>query len=162
MATDVHTIKRGSTKRTLLVYVARLEDRTPLDGLRHDTPGLRAAYVRDGEVPRRVVLVAGTQGVHMDGGFVELDPDLMPGVYQLGVPDAMLAEGSFRVLLAISYPGALVEPIEIDLVAFDPQDPVRLGMSALSPEARVQALRGAFPNLAAKEIAERAKRVEPG
>jgi hypothetical protein len=92
---------------------------------------------------------------------VEVDPDLLPGIYQFGAPDEMLAPGSTRAVLVVQFPGAVIDPVEVDLVAFDPQDSVRLGMTALSPEARVEALRGAFPRLAAKEIEERSAVKEP-
>ena len=50
------------------------------------------------------------------------------------------------------HPSAVIEPIFIHLVAYDPQDADRLGMSALGPEGRRAALRGAFPRLTAKEL----------
>jgi hypothetical protein len=127
-----YTIKRGSTGQQILIYAEREGSREPAVGLRHDAPGARAA-----------------------AGFVELDRELTPGVYQLGLPDELLAEGAARALLMLRFAGVTIEPVQIDLVAFDPQDPIRLGMSALGPEARVQALQGAFPLLARREIEER-------
>jgi len=52
----------------------------------------------------------------------------------------------------LKFPNAVIEPIFIHLVAYDPQDADRLGMSALGPEGRRAALRGAFPRLTAKEL----------
>jgi hypothetical protein len=46
----------------------------------------------------------------------------------------------------------VIEPISIHLVAYDPQDSERLGMTALGPEGRLKALRGAFPRLTANEL----------
>jgi hypothetical protein len=155
--THAYTIKTGTRGKTLLVHARPgNEGASGLTGLSAATPGARAAYVREGEAGAHSIdLVPGTVGVWNHGGFVEVDPDALPGVYQFGAPDEMLAPGSPRVLLLLGFPGAAIDPIDIDLVAFDPQDGVRLGMTALSPEARVQALRGAFPRLAAKEIEER-------
>ena len=125
-------------------------------GLRHDTAGATATYVREGEPSGHPFeLRPGRLGQWTPGAFVEVDPDLLPGVYQVGVPDAMLASGSTRAVLMLRFPGVAIDPVDVDLVAFDPQDPVRLGMSALGPEGRVAALRGAFPLLARKEIEER-------
>jgi hypothetical protein len=79
---------------------------------------------------------------------------LLPGVYQFGVPDEMLAAGAETVTLMLKFPGAVIEPISIHLVAYDPQDADRLGMTALGPEGRRAALRGAFPRLTEKELGD--------
>ena len=85
---------------------------------------------------RRTPLVEGKLGEHRAGSFVEVDSKLLPGVYQFGVPDEMLAAGTETVTLMLKFPGAVIEPISIHLVAYDPQDAERLGMSALGPEGR--------------------------
>ena len=103
---------------------------------------------------RRIPLVDGKLGEHRAGSFVEIDSKLLPGVYQFGVPDEMLAAGAETVTLMLKFPGAVIEPISIHLVAYDPQDADRLGMSALGPEGRRAALRGAFPRLTAKELGD--------
>ena len=151
-----HTIKRGTTAKLLLLFAADAADPgLPKTGLSAQTPGASAGYVREGEGATAVPLTEGEVGTWSEGGFVEVDPDLLPGVYQFGAPDPMLAEGAARAMLVIRFPGGVVDPVEVDLVAFDSLDPIRLGMSALGPEERIQALRGAFPRLAAKEIEER-------
>lgn len=151
-----YTIKRGTTAKLLLLFAADASDPgSPKSGLSAKTPGGSAGYVREGEGATAVPLAEGKVGTWFEGGFAEVDPELLPGVYQFGAPDAMLAEGSTRAMLVIRFPGAVVDPVEVDLVAFDPLDSIRLGMSALGPEERIQALRGAFPRLAAKEIEER-------
>jgi hypothetical protein len=153
MPTHSYTLKAGTTSKVFLVHVrAGGEGRS---ALRHDTPGVTAAYVREGEGGVHVVpLTLGRVGSWSAGGFVEVDPDLLPGVYQVGIPNEMLAPGSTRAVLVLRCPGVEIDPVDVDLVAFDPQDPIRLGMSALGPEGRVAALRGAFPRLAQKEIEE--------
>ena len=85
----------------------------------------------------------------------EVDPALVPGVYRVALPDAAVAEGATRVIVVVHHPDATFDPVDIDLVAFDPQDSVRLGLSALGPEERITALRGAFPRLAELEMRER-------
>jgi hypothetical protein len=156
---DAYSVKAGTTSKVLLVHGRSREgDGEGARGLRHDTPGASAAFIREGEPePHRVALVHGRLGEHAPGSFVEVDAELLPGVYQFGAPDEMLASGSTRAVLMLRFPGAVFDPVEIDLVAYDSQDSVRLGMSAISPEARIAALRGAFPRLAARELqAERA------
>jgi hypothetical protein len=151
-----HTIQVGTTSKLLLLYAR--EDADPSRGKRgltHDGPGASGAFIREGEGGTPVALVPAEVGTWTPGGFVEVDRDLLPGVYQLGAPDEMLAPGSTRAMLVLQFAGVVIDPVEVDLVAFDPQDPVRLGMSALGPEERIAALKGAFPRLAAKEIEER-------
>ena len=124
-------------------------------GLSPQTRDASAAYIREGEAQvRKIPLVEGKLGQHQPGGFVEIDGKLLPGVYQFGVPDEMLAVGAETVTLMLKFPGAVIEPISIHLVAYDPQDADRLGMAALGPEGRRAALRGAFPRLTAKELGE--------
>jgi len=155
MPVHASTIKSGTTSRLFLVFAREDETALGITGLSHDSPGGRAAYTRAGDPGAvEVELVPGTVGQWTAGGFVEIDPVLVPGLYQFGAPDEMLAEGSTRAVLILQFPGASIDPVEIDLVRFDPQDSVRLGMSALGPEGRIEALRGAFPLLAAKEIQE--------
>lgn len=151
-----HVFRRGTTSRSILVDV-RDEARhgSPATGLSHRTPGATAAYLREGGAGvERIALVPGTLGGYAAGAFVEVDRVLMPGIYQLGVPDAALAPGAGSVVLLLTFPGARMEPVEITLVAYDPQDESRLGMSALGPEGRIAALRGAFPRLTARELDE--------
>ena len=122
-------------------------------GLSAKTPDASAAYIREGESQvKRIPLSEGKLGEYRSGSFVEVDSKLLPGVYQFGVPDEMLAPGAETVTLMLQFPGAAIEPISIHLVAYDPQDADRLGMAALGPEGRKNALRGAFPRLTAKEL----------
>lgn len=150
------TVKRGAVSKLLLVYARDPRDgRTGVRDLRHDSPGASAAYVREGEPQaRRLGLVPGTPGEYRAGSFVEVDPELMPGVYQFGVPDEMLSGSADTAILMLRFAAARIDPIEINLVAYDPQDGERLGMTAIGREGRLAALRGAFPRLAARELQE--------
>ena len=151
-----HVVKKGTTSRLLALAARDSSDgRSAKTGLRDDTPGASAAFVREGDAEaRRIPLVGSRLGEFRPGGFVEVDPDLMPGVYQLGVPDDVLAPGADSAVLIVRFPGTVIDPIEIALVAYDPQDQDRLGMSAIGPEGRIAALRGAFPRLTAQELAD--------
>jgi hypothetical protein len=151
-----YVLKKGTTSKLLLVHLRDAADgRSGKTGLTNATPGAAAAYLREGsDEVRAVPLVATRLGEFLPGGLAEVDPELMPGIYQLGIPNAALEGGADAVVLALRFPGTVGEPIAITLVAYDPQDPERIGMSALGPEGRVAALRGAFPRLTAKELAE--------
>ena len=151
-----YALKKGTTEKLLLVYAVDAADmRSGKSALSPQTRDSSAAYIREGEAQvRRIPLVEGKLGEHRAGSFVEIDNKLLPGVYQFGVPDEMLATGAETVTLMLKFPGAVIEPISIHLVAYDPQDADRLGMAALGPEGRKAALRGAFPRLTAKELGE--------
>jgi hypothetical protein len=155
-----YTIRWGTSGKS--VFVHAWDGDSPATGRAYDAPGATAAYVREGEGASRIELVQGAIGGHRPGGWVEVDPQLLPGVYQLGLPDAMLAKGSSRAVLVVRFPGTRIDPVEVELVAYDPLDTVRLGMTSLGPTERLAALRGAFPLLAGKEIAEREARMKDG
>jgi hypothetical protein len=159
MPVHEYTVTWGATAKS--VFVHAWDGDAPLAGLSNDTPGASVAYVREGEGAVRVELVPGTLEGHTPGGWVEVDPELMPGVYRFGVPDAMLARGTSRAMLIVRFPGVRIDPVEVELVAYDPLDAQRLGMTSLGATERIAALRGAFPLLAGKEIAEREARVRP-
>ena len=151
-----YALKKGTTSKILLLYAVDAADmRSGKIGLSSQTRDASAACIREGEARvRRIPFVEGKLGEHRAGSFVEIDNKLLPGVYQFGVPDEMLAVGAETVTLMLKFPGAVIEPISIHLVAYDPQDADRLGMAALGPEGRRAALRGAFPRLTAKELGE--------
>jgi hypothetical protein len=151
-----YALKKGTTSKILLVYALDTADtRSGKTGLNSQTADCSAAYIREGEAQvARIPLVEGKLGEHRAGSFVEIDSKLLPGVYQFGVPNEMLAPGAETVTLMLKFPGAVIEPISIHLVAYDPQDADRLGMTALGPEGRRAALRGAFPRLTEKELGD--------
>lgn len=151
-----YALKKGTASKSLLVHALDATDiHSGKTGLNSQTQNASAAYIREGEARvQRTPLVEGKLGEHRPGGFVEVDSKLLPGVYQFGVADEMLAAGAETVTLMLKFPDAVIEPISIHLVAYDPQDADRLGMSALGPEGRRAALRGAFPRLTAKELGE--------
>jgi hypothetical protein len=150
-----HTVRAGTTSKLVLVYIADGVDCTSgKPGLAHDTPGASAAYIREGQAEaREVPLIPGRVGEWAPGGFVEVDARLLPGVYQFAVPDEMLTERSPRVILLLRFPGASVKPVEIDLVAYDPQDAERVGLWSLSPGKRHEFLRQALPRFTEMELA---------
>jgi hypothetical protein len=147
-----HTIKAGTTGRVVLLF-AHDEAGCGVTGLRHDAPGARAAAVRAGDAsPIEFPLAPARPGEYVPGGFVEVDADLAPGVYQLGIPDAALAEGSESAMVVVVMPGAIIPPVQFHLVAFDPSDPVCIGMEGLRDRNRHEFLRRALPRLTELEL----------
>lgn len=149
---QTNTMKAGSASQLLLFY-ATGETGQSKTGLRHDTPGAIAAYIREGELAaKRVPLSTGHLGQWSPGGLTEVDPELMPGVYQFGAPDEMLAEGATRVLLQLRFPGVHIGPIEVSLVRYDPQDSERMGVWSLASDKRHEFLRRALPRFTEMEL----------
>ncbi|NNF64723.1 MAG: hypothetical protein HKN07_10745 [Acidimicrobiia bacterium] len=149
MPIHAYTMRTDSSKRTILLY-GRL-DGGPATGISASSADLTAAYVRSTGEVAAIELTEGQPGRWTDGGFVEIDAKLAPGVYQLGLPDAATASGADRAVIVLQAGQAHFDPVDIDLVAFDQQDPHSLGMVALTNEARMSCLSGAFPHLAAWE-----------
>lgn len=127
-------VKKGTTS-----YIARLfiQDSTVTTGagktgLTSSSLSCYRARDDDGNAGgTQLSLTAGTKGTWSSGGFVEKDSTNMPGVYELGLDNNGLVTGSNSVLYMLT--GTNVAPVvlEIQLVNFDPNDGVHLGLTSL-------------------------------
>jgi len=144
---SIHVLKAGTGSTSIFVRIRDAGSGAGKTGLRGDEPGATAAYVREGEAPVRIDLRPAHPGPYGEGAFAEIDAELMPGLYQLGLPDAALAPGSTRATVMVRVPGGESDPVELDLVAYDPQDPKCIGMGQLGDEMRTKFLRGALPRM---------------
>lgn len=82
--------------------------------------GLYCSYIMEGQATKtQVALAAGTVGTWTSGGFKEIDPVYLPGVYELGLPNAALASGNS--VLVMLFGAANMVPVlsEIQLDGFD-------------------------------------------
>lgn len=88
-----------------------------LTGLVFSTANLDAAFIRDGDAAATVItLVTAVVGTYTSSGFIEVDSVKLPGVYEVGIPDAAVERGADSVL--IMYRGANKMPdvpLEIQL-----------------------------------------------
>ena len=149
-----YTMKAGTKSKLLLVYATSAENASGKTGLVGNLSAGSAAYIREGDsAARRIPMVQGRVGKWGSGAIAEVDPDLLPGVYQFGAPDEMIAEGSARAVLLIHFPDAMVKPVEINLVAYDPQDAERIGVWSLAGHKRHEFLRQALPRFTEMELA---------
>ena len=150
------TVRRGTSRhivRLLLLY--EQGNAGGKVGLTADSPDLRVAYIRDGEMTPTPVALAPWDGQwHVPGGFREIDPILMPGLYELGLPDEVCREGARRATVMVRAPGISPLVIHVDLVAYDPYDRDRLGLDCLSREARHDVISRAFREVVPEIIEE--------
>ena len=77
-----------------------------------------------------IALATMTKGSWATGGFIAVDGVNMPGIYQLGIPNAALT-GAQGVTIQITGTGIVPVIISIELTATSNQDGVHGGMSAL-------------------------------
>lgn len=142
-------VKKGRTSLLVKVFIQDSSSTTGagLTGLVFNTSSLVCYRARDDDgnaAATAITLATATRGTWASGGFVEKDATNMPGVYEFGVPDAAIASGSETVIIMLKGATNMAQtPIEIQLVAYDPQDSVRQGMTAL-PNAAAEAAGGLY------------------
>lgn len=129
-------LKAGATSNILQVFVRDSTSATGagLTGLLFNSSGLVAYYHRDADTTATAIsLVTMTVGTFTSSGFKEIDSTNMPGWYQLCPPNAAIASGAKSVALHLKGAASMAPlPIEIELVAYDPQDAVGLGLSGVT------------------------------
>lgn len=113
------TVKKGSTSRLIQIFLldTSQEDGSGLTGLVYNSAGLGAYYIREGSASAtQISLVTATVGTWTSGGFKEVDATNMPGVYEIGVPNACLATGAEQVIIFLKGAVQMVQmPLEIQL-----------------------------------------------
>jgi hypothetical protein len=116
-----YKVPAGTTSYSINVYLGS-------KGLLYNTPSLSAYYLRKGSSLQTITLANQTTGgTYVSGGFVEIDPNLLPGFYRFDIPNAALTTGTSSVSLIFKGAGASYSNlVEIDLlpVALDMAQPV--------------------------------------
>lgn len=126
-------LQAGTTNQIVPIFVGDTSssDGSGLTGLVYNSAGLTAYYHRedDGDAGGTAIsLATATRGTWATGGFVEKDATNMPGVYELHLPNAVLASGSKWAVVQLK--GAQnMAPVmlEIELTSVDIHD-VGLGI----------------------------------
>jgi hypothetical protein len=128
-------LQAGITSKRLTIFVPDSSSSVGagLAGLTSSSSGLKWYYYREnGTASVSVTLASETLGTWTSGGFVAVDGTNMAGVYEIGIPNAILAAGASWAVMELS--GATnMAPVrvEIQLVGFDPTDGGRLGLTDL-------------------------------
>ncbi len=110
-------IEKGTTSKTIQFFVgdSSVSTGAGLTGLVYNTGSLAAYYYREGDASATVInLVTSTLGTWTSSGFIVVDGTNMPGWYQLGIPNALLASGANT--LNITLQGAAnMSPVNIEI-----------------------------------------------
>jgi hypothetical protein len=104
-----------------------------------NTSGIDLWYRRESSalVSITEATLAALTTAHTDGGFLHIGN----GEYRLDLPDAAFATGANHVDIGGTVTGMIVEGGRVRLVDYDPEDTVRLGLTAL-PNAAADAAGG--------------------
>lgn len=126
----------GATSEIWQIFI---QDKTStvgagLAGLVFNTASLTAYYHRDTDTTATAIaLVTMTVGTFTSSGFKEIDATNMPGWYQFCPPNAALATGAKSCGFHLKGGGNMADlPIEVQLVAYNPDNATNLGLTNLS------------------------------
>jgi hypothetical protein len=136
-----YLIKAGTTDVSVVIRIIDSADGTPETGVLFNTSGIDLEYRREGAASTDITeaTLAALTTAHTDGGFLHIGN----GYYRLDLPDAACASGVTGVLVHGTVTGMVVIGCYIQLVAFDPFDTVRLGLTAM-PNAAAEASGGLY------------------
>lgn len=136
-----YSIKAGTIDVSVVIRIIDSTDGTPETGVVFNTSGIDLQYRRELAASTAITeaTLAALTTAHSDGGFLHIGN----GYYRLDLPDAACASGAAGVLVHGTVTGMVVIGCYIQLVAYDPFDTVRLGLTAL-PNAAAEAAGGLY------------------
>jgi hypothetical protein len=135
---QITQMKAGVADRTVVLYCFDNTTGLPKTDLAFNSSGIDLKYWKVGAnaVSNINEATQTVNGAHADGGFVAIGN----GYYRLDLPDAATADGTgtlvFGTATGFTFVGCFIQ-----LVAYDPADTVRLGLTAL-PNAAAEAAGG--------------------
>ena len=126
----------GTTSLIERVFIRNTSTTTAvagLTGLTYGSSGLTLYYCRAGDTSSTAVaLVTASLGTWTSKGFKEVDATNMPGVYEIGIPNAAVASGAQSVAFVLQGAANMeVIPWQYELDAVNYQDGVHFGLTAL-------------------------------
>ncbi|MES0071925.1 hypothetical protein [Mesorhizobium sp. M0058] len=125
----------GATSEIWQIFIRDSSSTTGggLTGLTNASGSLTAYYHRDTDTTATAIsLVTMTVGTFTSSGFKEIDATNMPGWYQFCPPNAALAAGAKSCAIHLKGAANMAPmPIEVQLIAVNIDDAVRMGMTAL-------------------------------
>ena len=132
-------VQKGSTDRSVTIRIVDSTDGTPETSVEHNTTGIDLWYRREGAAVSSITeaALAALTTAHTDGGIEHISH----GYYRLDIPDAAFATGANHVDIGGTVTGMVVIGGRVRLIDYDPEDSVRMGMTAL-PNAAADAAGG--------------------
>lgn len=135
----MRTIQKSSTNESVVIRIIDSTTGLPETAVEHNTSGIALWYRREGATQTAITeaALAALDTAHSDGGIEHMGD----GYYRLDPPDAAFATGCNGVQFGGTVTGMIVIGCYVHLVDYDPQDTVRLGLTAL-PNAAANAAGG--------------------
>ena len=132
-------VKKGSTDRSVTIRIIDSTTGVPETAVEHDTSGIDLWYRREAEAKTSITeaALAALTTAHTDGGIEHIGD----GYYRLDLPDAAFATAANHVDVGGTVTDMIVIGGRVRLVNYDPEDTVRLGLTAL-PNAAADAAGG--------------------
>jgi hypothetical protein len=129
-------VQINNTSRTEYVFIQNSSVSTGagLTGLVFNTASLTADYCVERGARVNIPLVTQTAtGAYSSGGFVAVDGTNMPGLYRFDIPNAVFATAGTDKAVVMLKGATNMAPVllEYQIVAFNPDDAVRLGLTAI-------------------------------
>lgn len=143
MTMTFRPVVAGTTDVSAIIRIVDSTDGTPETGVAYNTSGIDIRYRRDGATDTAITeaTLAALDTAHTDGGFLHIGN----GYYRIDLPDAACASGVNGVLVHGTVTGMVVIGTYIPLLAVNPYDTVRMGLTALPNVASGSA--GAIPTV---------------
>jgi len=91
----------GTTSLLVEFFVRKVSDGLPFTGLLYNSAGLTAYYYRPDTGAVAITLATMTLGTWATGGLILVDDTNMPGIVQLGLPDATIAAGARKCVIIL-------------------------------------------------------------
>lgn len=132
-------IQKGATDRSFTLRIFDSTTFLPKTDVVYNSSGIDLWYRREGGAVVSITeaSLAAVDSAHTDGGFIHLGA----GYYRLDAPDAAFATGANKVMAGGVCTGCIIVGQEVRLVNYNPEDAVRLGLTAL-PNANADAAGG--------------------
>lgn len=132
-----HLVQASNTSRSEYIFIQNSSSTTGagLTGLVFNTASLTAYYVVERGAATAITLVtlASSTAAFASGGFIAVDGTNMPGLYRFDVPNALFSVASTDKVTVMLKGATNMAPVllEYQIVAFNPDDTVRLGLTAI-------------------------------